>query len=500
MTVGNGQNVKVCGICTALGHETDMCPTLQEETSAQVNAAGGFPGTPQQRNYDPYSNTFNPGWKDHPNLRYYNPLMNQPAPQAPPQNQAYKPPYHPRQQRPQIPAPGNESKYPTLENSSGGQLATTINRLETQNSSRLPSQTMMNPKENVSAITLKSGRELKVHEEVVKKPIENEEVEESKLEETELNNKEAPRAMFPPLSEYKPIAPFPLALKESRKDESIKGLYEIFRRCEVNISLLDAIKQVSAVIQRKILTKCKDPGMFSIPFKIGYIQLDTTMLDLGASINVMSYSVYASLKLGPLNETTIVVQMADKSTIFPRGVVEDVLVQVDKLVFPADFYVIDMNNNDLNCPILLGKPFLKTSKSIIDVNNSTLTMKFYGEIVKFHIFDTLKIPGCEIVVNNLDVNEYLSKEHKIVVKKSELKEEMAQPAKNSIAEIFISDLQDYKLDSITIAVSKIGIAVYLGFSKINIAKVGIRVSYYVDPSRMELEENIQFSTLGNSPG
>ncbi|XP_073121610.1 uncharacterized protein [Henckelia pumila] len=243
MAVRNGQNVKVCGIFTARRHATDMCPMLQEKTSEQVNAAGGFPEAPQ-RNYDPYLNTFNPGWKDHPNLRYGNPLMNQSAPQM-------------------------------------GQLATAINRLEAQNSSSLPSHTVVNPKKNVSAITLRSGRELKVHEEVVQTLVKKEEVEESKLKEDEIIQ-ETPKGKFPPLSEYKPVAPFPLALKESRKDE-------------------------------------------------GDVHLDTTMLDLGASINVMSYSVYVSLKLRPLNETATVIQMADRSTIYPRGVIEDVLVKVGNL-------------------------------------------------------------------------------------------------------------------------------------------------------------------------
>ncbi|XP_073139052.1 uncharacterized protein [Henckelia pumila] len=339
-----------------------MCPTLQEEFTEQVNAAGGFPGPPQQK-YDPYSNTFNPGWKDRPNFRYGNPQTNQPGPQAQPQNLAYRSSYPQQQQRPQVPMPGE-----FLEN--------IFKDLETNTV--------------VSAITLRSGRELKVNDEVVKEPVQNEEVEESKLEETELNQEETPRGKFPTLFEYKPIPPFTLALKESWRDEGIKGMYEIFRRCEVNIPLLDAIKQVpryanflkefctlkrkhklkgcqkvelgeqvSAVIQIKVPTKCKYPGMFSIPCKIGDVHLDTAMLDLEASINVMSYSVYASLNLGPLNKTEIVIQMADRSTIYPRGLLEDVLVQVNNLVFPAEFYVLDMKSNDLNSPILLGRPFLK---------------------------------------------------------------------------------------------------------------------------------------------
>ncbi|XP_073133775.1 uncharacterized protein [Henckelia pumila] len=378
----NGQNVKKCGICAEMGHSTDMYPILQEETVEQVNATGGFPEPPHQK-YDSYSNTYNPGCKDNPNLRYGNP-------------------------------PETRASIQHL-NTQVGQLAIAVNRLEAKHSNSLPSQTVLNPKENVSAITLRSGRELKVNEKVVQ----NEDVKESKVEENDLNHEDTPRGMFPPLFEYKHVAPFPLALKKSRKDEGIKGLYETFLRCEINIPLLDDIKQVpryakflkelcaakrqhnlkrckkveleeqvSLLIRRKTPEKCKDPGMFSIPCKIEDVHLDTDMLDLGASINVLPYSVYTSLKLRPLNETATVIQMADRSTIYPRGVIEDVLVQFGNLIFSADFYMLDMKNNDLKSPIFLGRPFLKTSNS----------------------------------VNNLDINDYLSQEHKKVVNECKLKE------------------------------------------------------------------------------
>ena len=73
----------------------------------------------------------------------------------------------------------------------------------------------------------------------------------------------------------------------------------------------------------------------------------------------MPYSIYVSLKLGPFNKTGVVIQLADKSIAYPKGVVEDVLVQVNDLVFPADFYVLDMENDDQTTPILLGRPFLR---------------------------------------------------------------------------------------------------------------------------------------------
>ncbi|CAL5409726.1 unnamed protein product [Camellia sinensis] len=134
------------------------------------------------------------------------------------------------------------------------------------------------------------------------------------------------------------------------------------------------------------------------------------MIDLGASINVMPYSIYASLKLGPLNKIGVVIQLADRSNAYPKGVVEDVLMQINDLVFPADFYVLDMENGDQTTPILLGRPILKTSKTKIHVHSGTLTMEFDGEIVKFNIYDAMKYPGDDNPVYSIDVIDSLAQE------------------------------------------------------------------------------------------
>ena len=89
------QQVKANDICSNSAHLTDMCPTLQDEPYEQANAVGGFPGPPQ-RKYDPYSNTSNPGWKDHPNFNYgARPTSLQPPYQArqpiPPHQSSSKP-------------------------------------------------------------------------------------------------------------------------------------------------------------------------------------------------------------------------------------------------------------------------------------------------------------------------------------------------------------------------------------------------------------------------
>ncbi|XP_071916239.1 uncharacterized protein [Coffea arabica] len=151
-------------------------------------------------------------------------------------------------------------------------------------------------------------------------------------------------------------------------------------------------ENVSAILQRKLSQKCGDPGMFTIPCKIGGTPIRKAMLDLGVSINVMLKTIYASLNLGPLKGMGIIIQLADRTNAYPEGLVEDVLVQVNELVFLADFYVLDMGDEKtLNpSPILLGRSFLSTARSKIDMNEGTLSIDFDGEIINFNIFDAMK--------------------------------------------------------------------------------------------------------------
>ena len=104
------------------------------------------------------------------------------------------------------------------------------------------------------------------------------------------------------------------------------------------------------------------------------------------------------------------IQLVDRSIAYLKGVVEDVLVQVNDLVFPADFYVLDMENGDQTTPILLGRPCLKTSKTMIDVHSGTLTMEFDGKIVKFNIYDAMKYPDDDNPVYSIDVIDSLAQE------------------------------------------------------------------------------------------
>ena len=110
----------------------------------------------------------------------------------------------------------------------------------------------------------------------------------------------------------------------------------------------------------------KDLGSFTIPCNIGNSIFERALCDLGASINLMLLSIFKRLRLGESRPTTVTLQLADGSLKHPWGVIEDGLVKVDKFIFPADFIVLDMEA-DKEIPIILGKPFLATGRSMIDV-------------------------------------------------------------------------------------------------------------------------------------
>ena len=110
----------------------------------------------------------------------------------------------------------------------------------------------------------------------------------------------------------------------------------------------------------------KDPCSFTIPSKIGNSIFERALCDLGACINLMPLSIFRRLGLGEARPTTVTLQVADRSLKHPHGVIEDVLVKVDKFIFPAYFIVLDMEE-DKEIPIILDRPFLTTGRVMIDV-------------------------------------------------------------------------------------------------------------------------------------
>ena len=123
-------------------------------------------------------------------------------------------------------------------------MATAISQLEAQSSGKLPSQTVVNPRENASEIILRSGKEVEIPVKAAPASLKQEKEQNIVVDKNVPNDDEVPKRKFSPLSNYKPVPPFPQALVELRKYEQNKDLYETFRKCKVNIPLLDAIEQV----------------------------------------------------------------------------------------------------------------------------------------------------------------------------------------------------------------------------------------------------------------
>jgi hypothetical protein len=308
-----------------------------------------------------------------------------------------------------------------------------ITSLSTQEKGKFPTQPQPNPQgqfgvssssasgtehEHVKSITtLRSGKVIdKTIPTKAQKPEEfSKPKSDDKLDKSESN--EAVKCPIP--------APFPQRLQPPQKLSQNSEVFEIFKQVKINIPLLDAIKQipsyakflkdlctvkrklnvqkkaflceqVSAIIQHNTPPKYKDPGCPTISCVIGNFRIEKALLNLGASVNLLPYLVYEQLGLGELKPTGIILQFADRSVKTPRGIVEDVLVQIDKFYFPVDFIVLDthlVSNVDIQIPIILGHPFLATSNALINCRNGVMKLSFGNMTLEVNIFNICKQPG-----------------------------------------------------------------------------------------------------------
>ncbi|XP_062086261.1 uncharacterized protein LOC133792377 [Humulus lupulus] len=265
------------------------------------------------------------------------------------------------------------------------------------NQGKLPSQPVRNPRENANAITLRDGKTYdpptNPSNDAPLPPTQSAQQDKKETPTTTLNPK-------PNIPTYVTTPPFPSLLGKMKKDEAEQEILETFCKVEVNIPLLNAIKQVpqyakflnelctnktklkgnenvsvgenvSAVLQKKLPPKCKDPDTFTIACTI---------------------------------EMRVIIQLANRSNAYPRGVVDDVLV------FLADFYILDMEDDSVPCstPVLLGRPFSKTTRTKTDVHAGTLTMEFDGEVIRFNIFEAMRYPNDIHSVSSIYILDSLS--------------------------------------------------------------------------------------------
>ncbi|XP_027936376.1 uncharacterized protein LOC114191404 [Vigna unguiculata] len=145
----------------------------------------------------------------------------------------------------------------------------------------------------------------------------------------------------------------------------------------------------SAIIQKNLPPKFKDPGSFTIPCTIGNQDMGKALVDLGASINLMPLSMLRKIGGLEAKPTRMTLQLADSSIKYPYGVVEDVVVQIDKLKFLVDFVVMEMEKDE-GVPLILGRPFMKTAKVVINVDEGTLKLKDQDEEVNFNVFEAVQ--------------------------------------------------------------------------------------------------------------
>jgi hypothetical protein len=160
------------------------------------------------------------------------------------------------------------------------------------------------------------------------------------------------------------------------------------------VEQVSVVEQVSAILQNNNALKYKDPGCPIISCFIREHKIKKALLDLRASVNLLPYSVFQSLNLGELKPTSVTFLLVDRYVKVPRGIVDDVLVQVDKFIYPMDFIVLNTQPVEV-CnliPVILGRPFLATSNALINCRNGVMKLSFGNMTLKMNIFNIYKQP------------------------------------------------------------------------------------------------------------
>ncbi|GJV31081.1 reverse transcriptase domain-containing protein [Tanacetum coccineum] len=217
-----------------------------------------------------------------------------------------------------------------------------------------------------------------------------------------------------PLKEVQtPPIPFPRRLRKEKEEGQQKKFLENPKQLHINLPFIEALAQMSkyakflkgllinkarleeactitmnercsAILLNKLPSKEKDLGSFTIPCDIGQLHINNVLADLGASISLMPYTMYEKLGLGEPKATRTSLELANRSIQYPRGIIENVLIKVDKFVLPIDFVILDMPE-DSRVPIILRRPFLATARAMIDVFNKNITLRVGDDEVIFNV-------------------------------------------------------------------------------------------------------------------
>ncbi|KAH9751853.1 hypothetical protein KPL71_014470 [Citrus sinensis] len=223
--------------------------------------------------------------------------------------------------------------------------------------------------------------------------------------------------------------------QKQKQDKQFSKFLEVLKQLHINIPFVEALEQMpnyvkflkdilarkrrlrefkivaltqerSRMLQSRIPKKLKDLGSFTISYSIGTRYNGRALCDLGANINLMPLSVFKQLGVGECRPTIVNLQLTDRFHAYPEGKIEDVLVKVDKFIFPVDFIVLDFEA-DKEVPITLGRPFLATGKTLIDVQKGELTMRVNDQQVTFNILEAMKNPDEAEDCNFLSVVDFV---------------------------------------------------------------------------------------------
>ncbi|XP_072073990.1 uncharacterized protein [Arachis hypogaea] len=299
-----------------------------------------------------------------------------------------------------------------------------------QPTNTFPSDTIPNPREECKAIQLRNGKSVENDKGAKKKQAEEDKNDQasSKKEEESQALKKGKQVMEEQPQEkkkgevkpYAPKLPYPQRLHKEMRDQQFPKFLEIFRKLKINILLVEALEKMplyakflkelitkkrswnekekvvltqecSAIIQKGLPPKLKDPGSFFILCTIRNMAIDKALCDLGASINLMHLAMMKKLMIEEVKPTRMSLQLADKSLKIPNGVVENLLVKVGKFIFPADFVILDMDEEGNNL-IILGRPFLATTRAIIDVEKGEMVLRVHEEQMVINVFKAIQYP------------------------------------------------------------------------------------------------------------
>ncbi|XP_015965786.1 uncharacterized protein LOC107489549 [Arachis duranensis] len=250
--------------------------------------------------------------------------------------------------------------------------------------------------------------------------------------------------------------PFPtVARKAKKRIELDRKMVEMFKKVELTIPLFDAIHQVPkyanflkdlcmnkdrihepetiplgssiSALMGALLEKCGDPGPCMVTCTIDGVQFIDCICDLGACVSIMSLFVYHILKLPPLKRSAARFVLEDKSIITVTGIAEDVMVNIKGLIFPINFHIIEIppSESERTSSILLGRPFLRTSKFKLDVYSGTYSFVIDGRVVSFSLDEAMRHPPknhsifwCDLIDNVVAEVHYAKLDEKHMIEES----------------------------------------------------------------------------------